>query len=69
MVEDAFDSISFGTYTENNETSYVIYDCGRVIFMYYQKNNEGKRKIGRGFLYQNELSKYLLNKTKCCNNI
>jgi len=57
------------TDTENNETSYVIYDCGRVIFMYYQKNNEGKRKIGRGFLYQSELSKYLLNKTKCCNNI
>jgi len=57
------------TDVESNEKSYVIYDCGRVVFKYFQKNSKEKRKTNEGFLYQSELSKYLLNKTKCCNNI
>lgn len=54
---------------ELKETAYVIFECGRVIFQGYQKNEKGKRSMGKNYFYQRDLSEYLLNKTKCCNKI
>lgn len=54
---------------ELKETDYVIFECGRVIFQGYKKNEKGKRSIGKNYFYQRDLSEYLLNKTKCCNKI
>lgn len=52
-----------------SEMTYIIFECKRVIFQSFQKNEKGRRTISKNYFYQRDLSNYLLNKTKCCNKI